>query len=242
MNYLYCVTVSKIPSTIQQKEVWNHFSLFGKIKNLNFSKNQNTAGETSVQVEYHEKRGFLRALRENIHVLRGFKLSVKKCLKGSQLASVETKISKRRVYVKNIPFSFTDQELYFLAEDFGAVELCYICKERRTARSKTDYGFITFYDEKSSRALLAQGTIKLKKFKTKLVFRGFNSKGKTKKTAKIPMKKLRRGENTEASSPEKRFKVELIFDKKKERCTQFHSKVLRRVHENHSISNVRFNE
>lgn len=87
---------------------------------------------------------------------------------------------RRRVYVKNIPFSLRQEELQEKVEAFiGAIELCYICKNRRKAGSKTDYGFITFIKEEDALKMLAKRKLKLKKYKTKLVFRGFQPKNIT---------------------------------------------------------------
>lgn len=181
-------------------------------------------------------------MRHKTHNIRGSKLKIKKCLQGNQLAEVEEEISKRRVYVKNIPFSISDRQLIDIIEPFGEVELCYICKERRNTTSKTDYGFITFKEEESAQNLLEKGSLKLSKFKTKLVFRGFKSKGKEKKPKHSTWEENSGNKESTDPSPGRRLKFELVFDQGGKKVTKFHSKVLTSVSLNHTFDNLRFNE
>lgn len=83
-------------------------------------------------------------------------------------------VSSRRVYVKNIPFSLKEGELQEKVEtSIGRIELCYICKKKRRANSKTDYGFITFASQELAEKALGMRKLKFKKYKTKLVFKQF---------------------------------------------------------------------
>lgn len=157
---------------------------------------------------------------------------------------VEADISKRRVYVKNIPFTSQKEEVQSIIEEFGRVELLYICKTQRNQRSKTDYGFITFFNANDAQKLLKKGSLKFPRFKTKLVFREFKCKARPKRS-----KKARRKETMSRSRPviaqTCRNVPGIGFRFGGVECSlmaKFHSRVLVKVSKNHNMGNLRFNE
>ena len=49
----------------------------------------------------------------------------------------------KKLYVGNLPFSTSDDELRELAQQHGTVQECIVIKDRETGRSK-GFGFVTF--------------------------------------------------------------------------------------------------
>lgn len=178
--------------------------------------------------------------------------------------------AERKVYVKNIPFSFSNQQLYNIACEYGEIEHCSICKDKRTRKSKTDYAFIVFARFEDAQKLLSKGKVKLRVYKTKLVFRPFVFKGSKgnkgsenlsnfegkiypeRKDVKgnKPSKKAcfglgERKKSNRSSRAKQNIKLRPYLDF---RCTgdqplitSFHSKALLKVSENHKRFNVRLN-
>lgn len=58
-----------------------------------------------------------------------------------------------RLYVSNLPWATTEDELSQLFSQYGKVETCEIVRDRETARSK-GFGFVTMADQNSGQKAL----------------------------------------------------------------------------------------
>lgn len=173
-------------------------------------------------------------------------------------------VTSRRLYIKNIPFSIQEAELRHVMKKQGEVESCYICKNKRRYKSKTDYGFVTFVHQIDARKLLDRRNIKLKKYKTKLIFRSFKCShagidGNQNLTRETRQRKITRNDQRTVkfrinndhgpilkrnSSLKKNGKRTPFLDfstQTLKKISNFHSKVLVSVKDNHFTSNIRFN-
>lgn len=266
MNSKYSILIEEIPHWIGGEELRYYFSQFGNIKAVNFEKSSPKSSRYNYAIiEFSNHYGFLRALKEKNHSIMNTPLLVKRCLQGKELADLEEDISARRIYMKNIPFCIEEEDLYNMVQDFGEIELFYICKDKRKHASKTDYGFVTFRYQASADRALKIRTLKLEKFNTKVVFKKFNSKGKKfelknfKPSRSSPKSKNERKGIPKAKNdcdPEKKVnnryqggiftkKRKLIhkidFDSAAKNLFKCHSKALMKVEMNHIFENLRFN-
>ena len=60
----------------------------------------------------------------------------------------------KKIYVGNLPFSATEEELTALFEEIGAVESVSIITDRDTGRSK-GFGFVSMNDQDAEKAISA---------------------------------------------------------------------------------------
>ncbi len=63
-------------------------------------------------------------------------------------------MDQRKLFVGNLPFKISSEELQDLFEEFGEVEDLVIITDRETGRSK-GFGFVTFGNEESAKKALA---------------------------------------------------------------------------------------
>lgn len=254
---LKTIFAGNLPPKTTKKELNSHFSRFGKVQKIIFREKNGRLYKNSASIVFQNHHSFRNTLEwPHPHFIRGFVIKVEKEVRGKELLNVEADISKRRVYIKNIPFAATEKELVNLIEtSFGDIELCYICKDKRGPKSKTDYGFVTLSNPQVAEKILNVGTLKFLEYQTKLVFRAFKQKGSS-NTAPKPyfgrtgVKERRatgiKGRKTSAltSTKDNRPGLDFSFERAKSGgiLTKFHSKVLAKIRKNHISFNMRFNK
>lgn len=110
---------------------------------------------------------------EKNHEIGEYKFTTDVYLKGKQKLLRDQEISKKRIYVGNLPQMITDQELKKYFEIFGKVKMAYISKKKKND-SKL-FGFVTFQKERVAQILIEAR--KLFMNGRKLIIKGFRAKG-----------------------------------------------------------------
>ena len=89
-------------------------------------------------------------------------IMVKPFLKGQELKKYQLSEGKRRLFVKNIPPSWDDQNLYEAFGKFGHIQQAYIVYNPRTRKSRC-FGYILTKDVALAEKLHEMGTAKFGK-------------------------------------------------------------------------------
>lgn len=182
------IFVGSIPSTKTSKDLRVYFSKFGEIKSLKYKKKPGKLSNNVAILKLKDQKAFDSIFESLPLVLDGTQLKVKEVLKGSRLAKAEEDLAQRRVYVKNIPFGCEDTDLETVFKQYGDVELCYICKDKRKPEATTDYAFVTFKAQEGADKAKEAGIVFAKSLDAKLTIKGFKAKSKILKTVPSPKK------------------------------------------------------
>lgn len=177
MKKSYEVFISSIAAHATERDISRFVSSFGKFSNLDFTKKPGDLNNNTAVVSFKKKFAFNKILSSQPHFIQGVEMKIRKLAKGKKLIRIEQSISTRRLYVKNIPFGATQDDLVSLFSIFGEIELCYVCKAKRKSSSITDYGFITFKNPQDAQGLLEEESVFFKKFNITLHIKSFNPKG-----------------------------------------------------------------
>lgn len=91
------------------------------------------------------------------HFIQGRSIFVQNFLQGKSLSEQRRSINERRVHLKNINYSITDQNLVELFSQFGQVESAYRIVTTRGERRK--YGYVSFFDSYSASKCINAGKV-----------------------------------------------------------------------------------
>lgn len=171
------VFLSSISAKCTQREIEDFISSFGHYSNLKFNKRSEDLNNSTASVTFKSRSSFNRIISEQPFFIHGVKLKVEQYAKNEERMQIEDDISRRRIYVKNIPFETEDDQFFSLFSAFGAIETCYICKQKRYEGSVTDYGFVTFVEESDARQVLERGTIPFPEYNCVIFVNEFKAKG-----------------------------------------------------------------
>lgn len=167
---MYCYETSKFKSDIMifvgglesnttNRELLHYFGSFGAIRfcEVQTWKNNPSKCRGFAIMDVADYTTF-----ENIlltpHRLNGRQIEVKKLINNKKELDEQTcDIQERKIFVSSLPKKLTDDELYEYFSQFGPVELAYIIKHHKDAKSK-GFGFVCFCNKttKQNALIMAQ--------------------------------------------------------------------------------------
>lgn len=171
------VFISSISASCTQDQIEEFVTSFGHYSSLKFNKRSENLNNSTASVTFKHKSSFDRIIQEQPFFINGVKLKVEQFARNEERVQIEDDISKRRIYVKNIPFEATDEEIHRLFSSYGLIETCYICKQKRYEGSVTDYGFVTYVHQEDARKVLENGTLEFPGHSCSIFVNEFKAKG-----------------------------------------------------------------
>lgn len=119
--------IGLLPASITKEKLFDYFSGYGSVLEIWFAKNLEGFCKGHGYVTMSTPQGALRILEHapTQHVVNGRTIFVKPFLSGAHLKLQRINISRKRVYITNIPFSVTNFEIKIAFKVFGSVESAY---------------------------------------------------------------------------------------------------------------------
>lgn len=113
---------------------------------------QNFEGVTEVKMDQRKRQGFVfvhfqekKLLEDFLNVktfiFQGRTLTVKPHLKGKQLVKYKEELLQRRIFIKNLPFNWNDEDLKGFFSSFGKIDSAYIVYNKKTRFSR-QFGYV----------------------------------------------------------------------------------------------------
>jgi len=149
------IHVGCLPSNTTEQALWNYFSSFGLIINLQIEYRHNDFCSGSASVTCGSESVYQSILKYQGHEFLGRKIYCTRLLKGQELVDQTKAFRSKRVYLSNIPYNLSDKDLEFIFSEFGEVENAY--RIVSFAGKKMPFGYLTFKHQESSRTAVEAG-------------------------------------------------------------------------------------
>ena len=126
-------------------------------------------------------------------------LKTKEFLTGQRLSKFKFQLGERRLFVRSLPVSTKDSELYEFFSKYGEVETAYIIGDRITKRPK-NFGYVLFKDVEVARDVAALQKIRFKRRKIRVQIHQDKNSPKGRSGGIIPIKKARNNRGSDSQS------------------------------------------
>lgn len=184
------IHVGCLPSNTTEQALWNYFSYFGLIINLQIEYRRKDFCSGSASVTCGSEIVYQSILKYQGHEFLGRKIYCTRLLKGKELVEQTQAFRSKRVYLSNIPYNLSDKDLEFIFSGFGEVENAY--RIVSFAGKRMPFGYLTFKHQESSRSAVEAGYLMFNKkkigiepFKRKITGQETNSDQKSPKSKHI---------------------------------------------------------
>lgn len=106
-------------------------------------------------------------------------LFVKPYFTGKELEKFKTEIEKKRVFLKPVPLTLNDDDLFRAMESFGKVEDAFVAKDIKKGNISKGFGYATFEDVNSAKKAIEAGKVVYNDEEVVILeFKRKNNKGK----------------------------------------------------------------
>lgn len=164
------IFVGSIPNNFQISDVLNYFRQFGElegfVRTAQSSNNDHICGVLTCENEVTAKK-----ILQSTHVLNKQVLDCHVYLQGERLKEYLKELNLRNVYITEIPFECTYNQLKCVFGKFGKIQNIKFLESKKV---REKYAVVTFFEVKAAQAALKKkrirglgGLIKIKVFKDK---------------------------------------------------------------------------
>ena len=157
---MYKVYVGCLPASCTAEQLAEFFSQHGQILDMKVSRKAGSklcSGNGTFSCVDQQTYDALVATRE--FDFNGRVIFCEGKLSGEQLLQKNLTLSRRRIFVSNLPSSATDQDIEDSMRGFGAVQNGYRIKT--LSNKPRPFGFVTFFDETSAENAIETGFVLL---------------------------------------------------------------------------------
>ena len=204
------VFIGSLPGTTTDMDLKKYFSEFGEVFKIDVKYNRRPPkicsgfGVITVSEDTADK-----ILAQKEHRLLNRVVDCKKYMSGKELNQQTKQFERRRVFIRNIPRSFSDEDLKSIFRSFGNIERGFIIRDSKKIGKKQNlYGFVIFKNEISAEKALEQKYVYDKASDIKMSITKFEKGQKKKKSKKNKKNKNfeRKFEKNENLEKNKNFK------------------------------------
>ena len=144
------VFLACLSSTLTKKELSQNLSNFNSITNIELPLESNGRNKSMAILHLSSEKEFQSIIERGSVEIEGRLVKAHEYLQGEKLLAHKKKLSKKRVYLKNIPKSISEQDLEKALECFGPVLEAYRIKIRNKKTTPANYGFAEFTKEENA--------------------------------------------------------------------------------------------
>lgn len=159
------IAVVGLQLNLTRSELIDFFSNNLNRKDFSIEMKQKKSGKNCgwAVLKVKSKKLCKKILRQKFFSIKGSKITVKPFMTGKKLHSFKNNLNKRRIFLKGVPNSYTDVELFSHFEQFGKVEDAYLVKRqgKKKTKSGTCYGFVILEKEEDAIRLLEIGSMEV---------------------------------------------------------------------------------
>ena len=155
-----------LPITAQEYQLFQYFSQFGCITHVIIRRSISGQATGIGTVDCGDEATYSGILYHQDHIFQGRKIFCTKLFKGRQLKEKREELEARRLFISNIAYNATDQQIFEAMSYFGPVQNAYRIVKSDQVRQA--FGFVTFQDEVSAKRAAEAGFIYLKDRKMKI--------------------------------------------------------------------------
>ena len=140
------IFVGGISPQTSKSELYSYFESFGRVTKLKIAYNKKTKepkGYAYVTMQYFES---VEAILSETHWIGGRKADCQLAAKKSEKRNWKDNQRRRRIFLKNIPNTYTTEELSFIFSRFGPVRSSYIMEDQEAALG---CGYVEFVEVES---------------------------------------------------------------------------------------------
>lgn len=143
-----------------KEDLMKYFTKFGKVLKVKLPKKKiNPKFSIGYGILKMSNNGATKIIiRQKDHIINGRTISAKPFLKGNSLKKLSNKFQNLRVFVKEIPKEFTNEDLYAIFSKIGKLKDCYIIFDLETKEPR-GFGYVTFLRKKAARKAIATSEI-----------------------------------------------------------------------------------
>lgn len=146
------IHVGCLPADTKTSSLLDYFTSFGNVINVDVKYNDLYFCTGSATVTCQDMHTYSSIMNYNGHVFEGRKIYCSEFMTGKQLKEKTDTLRSRRVFVSNISFDLTNEELKWWMEHFGEVESAY--RIVSVSNVKMPYGYVAFkYQGDAERAV-----------------------------------------------------------------------------------------
>lgn len=139
---LYTVFVSQIHPKIGEKDLYEFFTIVGRVEDIRLIRDQKTKKSKGLcYVEFWERDSVHKATALSGQLLGGYPITIQVC-EAEQKAAVNDNVPTK-LYVGQLHFNVAEEDIKPLFEAFGPIVAVELHKDPATGQSK-GFGFVTF--------------------------------------------------------------------------------------------------
>jgi len=156
--------VGGIPSSMSEDAIRRHFVRYGKVDKVRILKNPKTKASMGYAFVTMADPQVVQTILENTHIIEDRTVDVQLASKKGEKEQWKETMSKRRLYVSNIPSHIDNSDLEEFFSSFGEVRNSYVIRDYLTKVS-LNYGYVEFLEEDDAIRALSSKCLKLDGFK-----------------------------------------------------------------------------
>lgn len=156
------IFVGSIPGHLKQEELIQYFSAFGEVLKVKMFFRD---GSTKLNKGYCHlvvRRDAEEKILKTKHIFEGRTLFVAPYVSGRKLDKYNQQNNARRIVIRNLPASMTQDMLHTTFSRYGRIEVAYVFSTHSKMKVRTGLmptGSVQFSDSKVARALIDRGVI-----------------------------------------------------------------------------------
>lgn len=155
----YRIFVGSIPGQIDPSVLQDHFQTFGSIASVRmFYKNPSSqVNKGYCHITAGDRQTFEAILRQPVHLVGDRRLVCSAHISGRKLVHHNNLSNHKRVIVRGVPSTISDQDLYSIFGQFGRVSLAYVFElaESKAAKyNRSSTASVQFEEEVYARAIV----------------------------------------------------------------------------------------
>lgn len=137
------IFIKNLEKSINQKELYDTFSFFGKILSCKIAMDDNGNSKGYGFVHFEKEESAEDAIKKiNEKLIRNRMVYVGKFIPRSDRKSASGKLTFNNIYVKNFSLDLTDEQLRELFAEFGEIKSC--CVQKNSEGTSKGFGFVCF--------------------------------------------------------------------------------------------------
>jgi RNA recognition motif-containing protein len=153
--------IGGIPGNFSEGDVLAYFQQFTPSAKFTMIASSTRASNSSQFGYLTVASDVILNIRSYQHYLDGNKIICEEYMGDENTSNLRNSLKRRRIFIRNIKKSISDQDLHTAFSRFGPVESAFIIKDHLTGKSRS-FGYITFIDEEPAFALVTQAHIMIK--------------------------------------------------------------------------------
>lgn len=164
------VFIGGLPGLTKKEDLSSVFSTYGEISEIKFHNDINSKVNKGYGlIIFKFKEGYKKALKQPELPFQGRNISCQPYLTGSELENYLNNLNSRRLFIKYIPKSFTNEKLFHIFSHYGDVDFAYVVKDPKTELSK-GFGYVAYKTESTKDRVLEIKSIKIEGKKRMKIF------------------------------------------------------------------------